>query len=140
MAHRDLKPENILVDKNFDLKIADFGLVSQRKGPSNSFVGTSGYMAPEILTGKPYSGQAADLFSLGVILFILYTGHPPFHEATKKDSFYSFLFNNRAEKFWRAHENIKSRGFFSDSFKQLVTLMLQPEAHNRPGIADIVGH
>ena len=58
-SHRDLKPENILLDKNYNIKIVDFGFackISGRDGTgfNNSTVGTPGYMAPEIIERKPY--------------------------------------------------------------------------------------
>ena len=85
-SHRDLKPANFLLDKDYDLKIVDFGFAcslsgSDGKGFNSSIVGTPGYMAPEILSHQPYQGQVVDLFALGVILFILYSGHPPFEMA-----------------------------------------------------------
>jgi serine/threonine protein kinase len=82
-AHRDLKPENILLDKNFDVKLVDFGFACPLEGRdgtgfSRSVIGTPGYMAPEILDKQPYQGQVVDLFACGVILFIMLTQHPPF--------------------------------------------------------------
>lgn len=86
-SHRDLKPENILVDSAMDLKIVDFGFATPLEardgtGFSKSMVGTVGYMSPEIIAKQPYQGYVADIFSLGVILFVLYAGHPPFDKAS----------------------------------------------------------
>ena len=60
-SHRDLKPENILLDKNYDIKIVDFGFACPLEGrdgtgTNRSQVGTPGYMAPEILSKQPYQG------------------------------------------------------------------------------------
>ena len=83
-CHRDLKPENILLDEFNNLKICDFGFSSLIEGKNRNQVlttynGTAGYRAPEItIHGTPYSGVSADVFSLGVILFILVVGKPPF--------------------------------------------------------------
>lgn len=72
IAHRDLKLENILVDCDLNLKIADFGYASfQKTDMLSSYRGTFTYMAPEIKEGKQYVGSQVDIFSSGVILFIL---------------------------------------------------------------------
>jgi len=76
-----------LLDENFDIKIADFGLATKLADENgriirlNDFVGTRGYMAPEILHLRYYIGEKVDIFSLGVVLFNLVTGSRPFHEA-----------------------------------------------------------
>jgi calcium/calmodulin-dependent protein kinase I len=82
IAHRDLKPENLLLDSDSDdaaVKLADFGFAKREKLP-NSFTtmcGTANYVAPEILRAVPY-GIAADLWSVGIIAYILLVGYQPF--------------------------------------------------------------
>ena len=84
-AHRDLKLENILLDSNYNIKLIDFGFATQLVNPGNGSpnltqtVGTVGYAAPEIHLMVPYKGREVDIFALGVILFIMATGHPPFN-------------------------------------------------------------
>jgi calcium/calmodulin-dependent protein kinase I len=84
VVHRDLKPENILYSSprpDAALKITDFGLAkrSERdKGYMTTACGTPGYVAPEVLKGDQYD-QAVDMWSLGVILYILLCGFPPFY-------------------------------------------------------------
>ena len=124
-AHRDLKPENILLDSQYNVKLVDFGFVKDLAGADNSGfmhsrVGTPGYMAPEILSRKAYQGQQVDLFALGVILFILYTGHPPFMSADENDKYYRMLMINRADQFWLYHSQDRADGFFSEEFKDLI--------------------
>jgi len=71
-VHRDLKLENILVNDNLDLKIADFGFACYKSIDNlKSYRGTMTYMAPEIKEGKTYDGTQVDLFSVGVIIFII---------------------------------------------------------------------
>jgi serine/threonine protein kinase len=81
VVHRDIKPANILVTADGHAKIADFGIaklnVSQLTVPGN-VVGTPAYMAPEQLTGEGVDGRS-DIFSLGVVLYAMVTGHSPFH-------------------------------------------------------------
>jgi len=72
VVHRDLKLENILVDEMMNLKVADFGFATYKKiNKLQSYRGTMTYMAPEIKEGKVYDGKQIDMFSIGVILFIM---------------------------------------------------------------------
>jgi WD40 repeat protein/tRNA A-37 threonylcarbamoyl transferase component Bud32 len=84
IIHRDLKPANILLDKDGNPKVSDFGLAKKVSGDSNltlagQIIGTPAYMAPEQALGQPeLVGPAADVYSLGAILYCLVTGRPPF--------------------------------------------------------------
>jgi len=85
IVHRDLKPENILLkdpSENSDIKIADFGLARliNNKEMMKTACGTPGYVAPEVLQNKGYDSGAVDIWSAGVILYILLCGFPPFYE------------------------------------------------------------
>mmetsp|Transcript_12136 Transcript_12136/g.38934 ORF Transcript_12136/g.38934 Transcript_12136/m.38934 type:complete len:328 (+) Transcript_12136:50-1033(+) len=84
IVHRDLKPENILYESpdSDTIKVADFGLarVVSGKDVMKTACGTPGYVAPEILKNQGYDSGAVDIWSAGVILYILLCGFPPFYE------------------------------------------------------------
>jgi MAP/microtubule affinity-regulating kinase len=87
VAHRDLKLENLLLDEHFNIRIIDFGFATCQPGGKKAklFCGTPSYMAPEIVSKKEYSGQPADVWALGVLLFTMLTGKLPFRGMSNAD-------------------------------------------------------
>ncbi|KAK9241397.1 kinase-like domain-containing protein [Lipomyces kononenkoae] len=82
ICHRDLKPENLLIDKYQNIKIADFGMAALEASGKmlETSCGSPHYASPEIVAGKTYHGAPSDIWSCGVILFALLTGHLPFDD------------------------------------------------------------
>ncbi|RLN45032.1 hypothetical protein BBJ28_00014644 [Nothophytophthora sp. Chile5] len=139
VCHRDLKPENLLLDENGDLKISDFGLSALYEGggpdgPESSRAsllhttcGTPNYVAPEVLADKGYDGRAADVWSMGVILYVLLAGFLPFDEPTM-----SALFR----KIQKAEFSYPS--WFTPRVKALLNRILIPDPETRISLKQIM--
>lgn len=130
ICHRDLKPQNLLLNSKFELKITDFGLSKIFEDPNAKkvmktyYAGTQGYQAPEQILKRNFTPKC-DVFSCGVILFILITGYPPCHNAHYSDPFYKYIAQVQYEKFWLKHRlNTK----FDDETRDIMdkTLCYQP--------------
>lgn len=94
IVHRDLKPENLLYeseDEHAVIKISDFGLARFVEGDfATTACGTPGYIAPEVIEGKGY-GQEVDYWSIGIILYVMLCGFPPFYNENNQALFQSIL-------------------------------------------------
>lgn len=120
VVHRDIKPENLLLDKNYDLKICDFGLSIEHKKNMINHSGTYAYMSPECVSMLSYDGFANDIFSCGMVLFMMVTRSPPFKFASLGQSHFYNL-QRKKEIFW------KYFGQVSEEFKDLIEKMLTYE-------------
>ena len=105
ICHRDLKLENILLDQNFNPKISNFALAkpfiqNNQVIQLTDYVGAIGYISPQIINNQPYSGDKADIFSLGVILFYLVTGINGFGTSKNNDIYYKFIMIGNSDQYW----------------------------------------
>jgi len=148
VAHRDLKPENILLSDTGTLKIADFGMATmfEYKGArkqSSTMCGSPPYIAPEVLScvrsekgsaGAKYSADLVDIWSCGVILFVLLVGNTPWDEPTSNS--------------WEFQEYLRTNGRSSDALWEripsdalsLLRGMMNIEAKKRFSFAQIRQH
>merc|ERR1711981_183639 len=137
VVHRDLKLENILVDDNLNLKLADFGFACYKNIDAlNSYRGTMTYMAPEIKEGMQYKGQNVDMFSIGVILFIMVQGIFPFKEARKEEYFYNLLLQGKTDLYFQKVNGTD----LSEDFKDLILKLFSFDGDSRPQVEQIRNH
>lgn len=130
--HRDLKPENLLLDASGGLKVSDFGLSAlpqqvREDGLLHTTCGTPNYVAPEVVNSKGYDGAKADLWSCGVILFVLMAGYLPFEEANIMELY---------KKIFKA--DFTCPPWFSTSAKKLIKKILDPNPLTRISISEVI--
>lgn len=90
IIYRDLKPENILLDRNGHIKITDFGFAKEVSTVTWTLCGTPDYIAPEVITTKPYN-KSVDWWSLGVLIFEMLAGYTPFYDSTPMKTYEKIL-------------------------------------------------
>ena len=138
IVHRDIKIENVLVQKSKTglrkLKLCDFGLATEiRKGEKLQTVcGTPIYMAPEVVLQKGYTAKV-DLWGVGVFLYILVTGTPPFYSQSNDiNEVFNLIVKGKYEKTQEKWKNI------SEDAKKLISVLLNENEEKRPTAADVL--
>ena len=130
VVHRDLKPENVVFFQKLGVvKLTDFGF-SNKFDPGEQLqtsCGSLAYSAPEILLGDSYDAPAVDIWSLGVILYMLVCGAAPFQEANDSETLTMIM---DCKYSFPSH--------ISTECKNLVSLMLQRQPHQRASLDDII--
>ena len=140
-AHLDLKLENLLLCDEFTLKITDFDTAHINGQGEVTSRGTNSYRAPEILNKSCRNAQAADIYSMGILLFAFKCGGKlPYKEQTiyKGHDLLSLMVNNKP-LFWEKHCEMQTRdqSFFSEDFKALFESLVEVNPKKRATISDI---
>lgn len=127
IIHRDLKPQNIFLDKNMNIRVGDLGLATRLKNEQvkcTTFCGTPNYIAPEVIQDKEsraYSYEV-DVWSMGVILYYMLVGTPPFEARDVKATYVRIRANDY---------DFPSHSPVSQQARELIVSMLQSNPENR---------
>ena len=130
LIHRDIKPENILLDDNFNVKLCDFGwsCYLEEYDHRTSVCGTYEYMSPEIVLNSKHTNKV-DIWCLGILLYEMLHGNPPFQAENMKDITYEFK-----------TKNIMIRKSISFETKELMAGMLRQNEDQRFDINQVLDH
>jgi polo-like kinase 1 len=134
VIHRDLKLGNLFLSADMQIKIGDFGLAAKLEfdgEKKRTICGTPNYIAPEILDGKVGHSYEVDIWSLGVIIYTLLVGKPPFETADVKTTYKKIKMNSYA---FPEHVPL------SDAAKGLITRILNLDPARRPTLDEILEH
>uniref|UniRef100_A0A8C5V967 Maternal embryonic leucine zipper kinase n=1 Tax=Microcebus murinus TaxID=30608 RepID=A0A8C5V967_MICMU len=128
-AHRDLKPENLLFDEYHQLKLIDFGLCAKPKYHLQTCCGSLAYAAPELIKGKSYLGSEADVWSMGILLYVLMCGFLPFDDDNVMALYKKILIGKYDVPKWLSPSSIL-----------LLQQMLQVDPKKRISVKNLLNH
>ena len=134
VIHRDLKLGNLFLNDKMELKVGDFGLATKldfENERKRTICGTPNYIAPEVLEGKSGHSYEVDYWSLGVIIYTLIIGKPPFETTDVKATYQRIKQNNYS---FPEHVSI------SDEAKDLSQRILTKNPSSRPNLDEMLGH
>jgi serine/threonine protein kinase len=135
VCHRDIKPENLLLDSSDVVKLSDFGVSQMFEGDDDTLkvtAGTPAFLSPEACAGENFSGKLADIWALGITLFIFTFGYPPFFGESYMDIYKSI----QQDELSFPEEATQ----VSPELVNLIKRMLDKDAKTRIRLADIKNH
>ena len=141
IVHGDIKPENILVGNDFNIKLIDFGFSQRVRKNDNIIYSTSGsdtYCSPEIRKAhiQGYDGIKSDIFSLGVLLFVIKVGKFPFNLSIYNDKRYRLIMSKNYELYWDGFK----KDNLSEEFKDLINHLICYDPSERLSLDEILRH
>ena len=121
IIYRDLKPENILLDKNGHVKLTDFGFAKFVPDVTYTLCGTPDYIAPEVVSTKPYN-KSVDWWSFGILIYEMLAGHTPFYDSNTLKTYEKIL-----------SAPLKFPAFFHEDAKDILTKLINRDLTKRLG-------
>lgn len=121
IIYRDLKPENILLDKNGHIKITDFGFAKWVPDVTYTLCGTPDYIAPEVISTKPYN-KSVDWWSFGILIYEMLAGYTPFYDSNTMKTYENIL-----------NGKLKFPNFFNPDVQDLLNKLITKDLSQRLG-------
>lgn len=121
IIYRDLKPENILLDRNGHIKITDFGFAKYVPDVTYTLCGTPDYIAPEVISTKPYN-KSVDWWSFGIYIYEMLAGYTPFYDANAMKTYENIL-----------NAELKFPPFFNADAQDLLSKLIERDLSKRLG-------
>ncbi|KAG0670147.1 camp-dependent protein kinase catalytic subunit [Maudiozyma exigua] len=121
IIYRDLKPENILLDKNGHIKITDFGFAKYVPDITYTLCGTPDYIAPEVVSTKPYN-KSVDWWSFGILIYEMLAGYTPFYDSNAMKTYENIL-----------NAKLKFPSFFNEDAQDLISKLVTRDLSARLG-------
>ena len=121
IIYRDLKPENILLDKNGHIKVTDFGFAKYVPDITYTLCGTPDYIAPEVVSTKPYN-KSVDWWSFGILIYEMLAGYTPFYDSNAMKTYENIL-----------NAKLKFPSFFNEDAQDLISKLVTRDLSARLG-------
>ena len=134
VIHRDLKLGNLFISEKMEIKVGDFGLATKLEFDGErkrTVCGTPNYIAPEILEGKAGHSYEVDIWSLGVIMYTLIIGKPPFETNNVKETY---------KRIKSGNYSFPEHAIISEPAKDLIQSILVLDPYKRPKLDEILAH